>query len=55
MIVTTKNTDFHNAPRRTIKFNDPFLATVVTNPTSNNEDSSLIPGLAQWVKDLVLP
>ena len=26
-----------------------------TNPTSNHEVSGLIPGLAQWVKDLVLP
>ena len=26
-----------------------------TNPTRNREISGLIPGLAQWVKDLVLP
>ena len=25
-----------------------------TNPTRNNEIASSIPGLAQWVKDLVL-
>ena len=27
----------------------------LTNPTRNYEVLSLIPGLAQWVKDLVLP
>ena len=29
--------------------------SVETNPTRNHEVSSLIPGLTQWVKDLVLP
>ena len=28
--------------------------SVETNPTHHREDSGLIPGLAQWVKDLVL-
>ena len=27
----------------------------ITNPTRNHEVASLIPGLTQWVKDLVLP
>ena len=27
----------------------------LTNPTRIHEDVSLIPGLIQWVKDLVLP
>ena len=27
----------------------------LTNPTRNDEVMGLIPGLAQWVKDLALP
>ena len=32
-----------------------MVAQQVTNPTSIPEDSDLIPGLDQWVKDLALP
>ena len=31
------------------------MARQVKNPTSVHEDVGLIPGLAQWVKDPVLP
>ena len=33
----------------------PVVAQQLTNPTRNHEVAGLIPGLAQWVKDTVLP
>ena len=32
-----------------------MVAQWLTNPTSNHEVVGLIPGLAQWVKELALP
>ena len=31
------------------------MAQQLTNPTSTHEDKGVIPGLTQWVKDLVFP
>ena len=33
----------------------PIVAQWLLNPTSNHVVASSIPGLAQWVKDLMLP
>ena len=33
----------------------PVVTQWLTNPTGNHEVVGSIPGLAQWVKDLVLP
>ena len=35
-------------------FRSPHCGSVETNPTSIHEDLGLIPGLAQWAKDLPL-
>ena len=35
-------------------FGVPVVVQWLTNPTRNHEVAGLIPGLAQWVKDLAL-
>ena len=36
-------------------FGRSHLGSVVNEPTGIHEEARLIPGLTQWVKDLVLP
>ena len=43
-----------NALLNICTFRSSHCGTVETNPTRNHEVMRLIPGLAQWVKDLVL-
>ena len=44
-------------PEKNIEINSgsSHCGAVEMNPTSIREDMGSIPGLAQWVKDLVLP
>ena len=37
------------------QFGSSHRGSVVTNPTRIREDTGLIPGITQWVKDKALP
>ena len=46
---------FETIPLKIIEYGFPVMAQWLRNLTSIPEDAGLIPGLAQWVKDLALP
>ena len=46
---------FENFFLKEVIYGVPVVAPWLTNPTMNYEVSGSIPGLTQWVKDLVLP
>ena len=45
---------WRKGPRK-LNLGSPVVAQGLTNPTRIHEDTGSIPGLAQWVKDPVLP
>ena len=45
----------HNIDQKTLDTESSYCVPVETNPASIHEDAGLIPGLAQWIRDLALP
>ena len=54
MVVTSGGAVGHKIGEKNIRTGVPLVAHWLTNLTSIHEDATLIPGLAQWVKDPVL-
>ena len=52
-IKTHTQKDIFNQIRRNLRV--PIVAQWIKIPTSIHDNADLIPGLSQWVKDLVLP
>ena len=52
---STKKRPAREMVKKNIVFWNSHCSTVEKNPTSIHEDVGSIPGLAQWVKDPVLP
>ena len=46
---------FARQKEKNVTFGVPVVAQWLTNLTRNHEAAGLIPGLAQWIKDLALP
>ena len=46
---------WHMNSRNTLFLGSYRCGSAVMNPTGIHEDAGLIPGLAEWVKDLVFP
>ena len=54
-LVSTVKTEQASTELKRNKSGVPVVAQWLTNPTRNPEVAGSIPGLTQWVKDLVLP
>ena len=56
LITSLPSTPWEKCPwYKKILYGVPVVAQWLTNLTRNHEVAGLIPALAQWVKDLVLP